>query len=306
MTYIFGPVPSRRFGLSLGVDLIPLKTCTYDCLYCEVGRTTHKTSLIQSYAPVAEVLRELAEKLKQVHPDVITLAGSGEPTLYADIDQVIAFIKDTTNIPVVLLTNGSLLWQEQVRNKVLRADLIMPTLSSAFEETFRKIHKPDPSLTLSRIIEGYVALRKVYKGQLNLELFILKGINDTEEEIAALKEVIERINPDKVQLNTVVRPPAEPLALAVGQKRLEEIRAFLGAKAEIIAAVHPHQRPNQYDSLQDVLLETLRRRPMRAEDLANVLNLSLIETENLLKEMLLKKKILKREHAGQNYYSILS
>ena len=139
MTYIFGPVPSRRLGLSLGVDLIPSKTCTYDCLYCEVGRTSDKTTRIKPYVPVAEVLRELAQKLTQVHPDVITLAGSGEPTLYADIDQVIAFIKSTTEIPVALLTNGSLLWQEEVRNKVLKADLIIPTLSSAFDKTFRKI-----------------------------------------------------------------------------------------------------------------------------------------------------------------------
>jgi wyosine [tRNA(Phe)-imidazoG37] synthetase (radical SAM superfamily) len=302
MTYIFGPVPSRRLGLSLGVDLIPSKTCTYDCLYCEVGRTTHKTSLIQSYVPVAEVLRELAEKLTQVHPDVITLSGSGEPTLYTDIDQVIAFIKNTTTIPVVLLTNGSLLWQEQVRNKVLKADLIMPTLSSAFEKTFRKIHKPEPGLILSQIIEGYVALRKVYKGQLILELFLLKGINDTQEELTALKEVIERINPDKVQLNTVVRPPSEPRALALDQPRLEKIRDFLGMKAEIIADVHPHQRAGQYDSLEDMLLETVRRRPMRAVDLANVLNLPLAAVEDLLQGLFSKGKIQKKAHDGQDYY----
>jgi len=286
----------------LGVDLIPLKTCTYDCLYCEVGRTTHKTSLIQSYAPVAEVLRELADKLKQVHPDVITLAGSGEPTLHADIDQVIAFIKDTTQIPVVLLTNGSLLWKEQVRNRVLRADIIMPTLVSAFQKTFQRIHKPEPGLELSRIIEGYVALRKVYKGQLNLELFLLKGVNDTQEELTALKEVIERINPDKVQLNTVVRPPAEPNALALDKERMEEIKAFLGDKTEIIAAVHPHQRPNQYESLEEILLETLRRRPMRAIDLANVLNSRLEDVEGFLKDLLLKGKITKKEHEEQDYY----
>ena len=302
MTYIFGPVPSRRLGLSLGVDLIPSKTCTYDCLYCEVGRTTNKTTLIKPYVPVAEVLRELAEKLTQVHPDVITLSGSGEPTLYVDIDQVIAFIKDTTKIPVVLLTNGSLLWKEEVRNKVLKADLIMPTLSSAFEKTFRKIHKPEPGLILSQIIEGYVALRKVYNGQLILELFLLKGINDTQEELTALKEVIERINPDKVQLNTVVRPPSEPQALALDNKRLEEIKEFLGAKAEVIADVHPHQRRNQYGSLEEILLETLRRRPMRAIDLANVLNSRLEDVEGILKGLLLKGKIKKKEHEEQDYY----
>jgi wyosine [tRNA(Phe)-imidazoG37] synthetase (radical SAM superfamily) len=200
------------------------------------------------------------------------------------------------------LTNGSLLWKEEVRNKVLKADLIMPTLSSAFEKTFQKIHKPEPGLTLAQIIEGYVALRKVYKGQLILELFLLKGINDTEEEIAALKEVIERINPDKVQLNTVVRPPAEPNALAIDKERMEEIKAFLGDKAEIIAAVHPHQRPNQYDSLQEVLLETLRRRPMRAIDLANILNSRLEDVEEILKGLLLKGKIKKKKHEEQDYY----
>jgi wyosine [tRNA(Phe)-imidazoG37] synthetase (radical SAM superfamily) len=304
MTYIFGPVPSRRLGLSLGVDLIPFKTCTYDCLYCEVGRTSNKTSLIKSYVPVATMLRELAEKLRQVQPDVITLAGSGEPTLYSEIDQVIAFIKNTTQIRVALLTNGSLLWKEEIRNKVLKTDLMMPTLSSAFEKTFKRIHRPDRGLHLADIIEGYIALRKIYKGELVLELFLLKGINDTEEEIQALKGVIDRINPDKVQLNTVVRPPAESQALALDQERLEEVKTFLGDKAEIIADVHPHQRRNQYDSLQEVLLETVRRRPMRAADLANVLNLPLSEVESLLKELLLKGKIQRKEHGRQVYYLV--
>ena len=154
MSYIFGPVPSRRLGLSLGVDLIPHKTCTYDCLYCEVGRTTNKTITSGPFAPVDEILTQLEERLKGCTPDVITLAGSGEPTLHSEIDRIISGIRAITDTKVVILTNGSLFWDEAIRKRVLAADLIMPTLSSAFAHTFQTIHRPHRDLALDRIVEG--------------------------------------------------------------------------------------------------------------------------------------------------------
>ena len=154
MSYVFGPVPSRRLGLSLGVDLIPPKTCTFDCLYCQVGRTLCKTLDEKSYVPVRDVIVEIKKNLLKSDPDVITLAGSGEPTLHSEIDQVIDSIKEMTDIKVAVLTNGSLLWRKEVRSRVLMADIIMPTLSSAIDHTFRRIHRPHGELDLGSIIDG--------------------------------------------------------------------------------------------------------------------------------------------------------
>ena len=237
MSHVFGPVPSRRLGLSLGVDLIPLKTCTYDCLYCQVGRTTRQSLDIESFFPVTEVLDELERKLERCIPDAITFSGSGEPTLSRDIDQVIAFVKKRTNIKTVILTNGSLLWREDVRKAVSRADMIIPTLTTVFKETFNLIHKPHSELSLKSIIEGLMGLRRTYKGDLFLEVVLLAGLNDSDKELEGLRKVIGQISPDKIQLNTVVRPPSDPMAISLDMKRLEEIKNLFGEKAEIIA--HP-------------------------------------------------------------------
>ena len=176
MSYVFGPVPSRRLGMSLGVDLVQPKTCTFDCLYCQVGRTTFKTVKTGPFVPVREVIAEIEESLLSSAPDAITLAGSGEPTLHSEIDQMIALIKDKTDIKVALLTNGSLFWVEKIRYHVLRADIVMPTLSSAFDDTFRTIHRPHPELELRTIVDGLKMLRQEYRGGLFLEIVFLAGI----------------------------------------------------------------------------------------------------------------------------------
>jgi wyosine [tRNA(Phe)-imidazoG37] synthetase (radical SAM superfamily) len=303
MAHVFGPVPSRRLGLSLGVDLIPPKTCTFDCLYCQVGRTTLKRIEPEAFVPIKEVIRALKEKLKNVTADYVTFSGSGEPTLHSEIDQAIRFVKETTNMKVALLTNGSLFWREEVREKVLRADLIMPTLSTAFEETFRAIHRPHRDLRLSNIIEGLKRLHQVYKGQLFLEVVLLAGINETEREIQALKRVIDQIAPDRIQLNTVVRPPADSRALLLDRKRLEDIKNFLGAKAEIIAEVPPQRKVTPDDSLSVAILEIAKRRPVRASDISNVLNRSLREVEGQIKDLVMKGQLRYEVYRGEIYYS---
>ena len=213
MSYVFGPVPSRRLGLSLGIDLIPAKTCTFDCLYCQVGRTSLKTLETKPFVPVHEVIEEVKRKLPESTSDAITLGGSGEPTLHSQIDRVIASVKEMTKIKVALLTNGSLFWREDIRKRVLNVDIIMPTLCTAFDSTFNIIHRPHPELELRTIVDGLKMLRKDYKGQLFLEVVLLAGVNDTETEVKGLKALIEQICPEKVQLNTVVRPPADSRAI---------------------------------------------------------------------------------------------
>ena len=304
MRYIFGPVPSRRLGLSLGIDLIPPKTCSYDCLYCQVGRTTEKYIQPASFIPVEEVRRELEEILEKSVPDTITLAGSGEPTLHCEIDRAISFIKEFTDTRVALLTNGSLLWNEEVRNRVLGADIIMPTLTTAFEETFRAIHRPHNDLNLSRIIGGMKSLRREYSGLMFMEVVLLAGFNDREEEIEALREVIEDISPDRIQLNTVVRPPSDIRAQPLDRGRLEHIKDFFGKKAEIIAHSSPGRSVVEIDSRIDAIIEMARRRPVRVVDISNSLNIPLEETEGIVKGMVIKGRVRVKEHDGETFYVV--
>ena len=302
MSYVFGPVPSRRLGLSLGIDLIPAKTCTFDCLYCQVGRTTLRTLETRPFVPVSEVVAELERKLQNTVPDAITLAGSGEPTLHSRIDQVIAAIKEMTETKAAVLTNGSLFWREEVRERVMKADIIMPTLSSAFSNTFRMIHRPHPELKLDAIVEGLKRLRKDFKGQLFLEVVILAGINDREDEVEGIKTLIDQISPEKTQINTVVRPPADSRALPLGRKRMEEIRAFFGKDAEIVAETPVDGRGGEGDALVSGFLDMVKRRPLRPVDISNTLGISIDAVENLVKGLLIKGYIRKQEHGGDVYY----
>ena len=212
--YIFGPVPSRRLGRSLGVDLVPYKTCTFDCIYCDLGRTTRKTVSRQSYVSPEEIQGELELTLSVLEkkPDYITLSGSGEPTLNTNIGEIIRRIKEITSTPVAVLTNGSLLSSNEVRRDLSEADVVLPSLDAITPALFEYINRPHPSLKIEEIISGLIQFRKQYRGQIWLEVVFCRGVNDDKEEIEKLKGVIERIQPDRIQLNTPVRPPAEEFA----------------------------------------------------------------------------------------------
>jgi wyosine [tRNA(Phe)-imidazoG37] synthetase (radical SAM superfamily) len=302
LSRVFGPVPSRRLGLSLGIDLIPPKTCTYDCIYCEAGRTTVKTVSPASFFPPEEIERELKAALKGCRPHVMTLAGSGEPTLSTDLEDVIGMIRGLSSVPVVILTNGSLLWREDVLRRCLKADIIMPTLTSLSPSTFERIHRHHKDLNLHRVIQGLKALRSAFSGRIYLEVMLLKGLNDSKEEVEAMAESIEEIMPDKVQLNTVVRPPSEPSAEAVGQERLEAIRRLFGDKAEIVAGFSAGSGKGL--STKKRLLETLARRPLTEKDISHVMGISKTEADSLIAELRLRGRIVEREFNGELYLAL--
>ncbi len=303
MSYIFGPVPSRRLGLSLGIDLIPRKTCSYNCIYCQVGKTTDRIMEPSSFVPVSEVIEEFKEVLANTPPDVITLAGSGEPTLNFDIGFIISEIKKITSIPVTLLTNGSLLWNKQIREKVAGVDILIPTLSSVYEETYNKIHRPHPGLKLDHILKGLRKMREEFTGNFFLELVLLKGLNDTEKEISGLDKMIKDIQPDKVQLNTVVRPPSDPGAISLSNEKLEEIKNFLGGNTEIIAAAPLKSRANKHDSIGDQIIEMIKRRPVTLDDISTSLNLQKVETERFIKGLMIKGHIQEQRHGDNLFYT---
>ncbi|MBW1782370.1 MAG: radical SAM protein [Deltaproteobacteria bacterium] len=301
-SYVFGPVPSRRLGLSLGVDLIPPKTCTFDCLYCQVGRTTDKAIQTRPFVPVDEVVSQVAERLSGCSPDAVTLAGSGEPTLHSQIDQVISGIHGITDTPVALLTNGSLLWDDAVGQRVREVNIVMPTLCSAHEETFRRIHRPHPSLDLETIVTGLRRFRREYRGRLFLEVVLLAGINDTEAEMEDLRALINNISPDKIQLNTVVRPPSDARAKSLDRERLEEIKLFFGETAEIVVDAPLARQALMSDSLAKALVDMVKRRPLRLKDMADSLGQSMDRVQDLVKGLLIKGYIVEKEHSGEMFY----
>ncbi|MBM4285972.1 MAG: radical SAM protein [Deltaproteobacteria bacterium] len=281
MTHIFGPVPSRRLGLSLGVDLAPAKTCTYDCLYCEVGPTTSLTMERFAYRE-AEILAELEAYLKEGggSPDVITLAGSGEPTLNLGLGRIIRAWKDLSDIPVAVLTNGALLHREEVRRELAPADIVLPSLDAGREETFRRLNRPVPGLTLALVAGGLVEFRREYRGAIWLEVMLLKGMNDSEPELEPLRRLLREIAPDKVQINTAVRPVAHASACALDAAEMAAAAAYLGDNVEVIASC---RRRGARTAIGDgAFLAMLARRPMTARDLAQALGLGLEQVKSRL------------------------
>jgi wyosine [tRNA(Phe)-imidazoG37] synthetase (radical SAM superfamily) len=298
--HIFGPVPSRRLGRSLGIDLIPSKTCTYDCLYCQVGRTTLKTTTRKSWINIDEIITELKNKLL-TKPDYITLSGSGEPTLCSDCGRLIEEIKRITDIPIAVITNGSLLFDPEVRKELLVADVVMPSLNGGDEETFKKINRPCSEITFDKMLQGLIDFRREFKGKYWLEVFLVAGLNDSDEQIEKLAACIEKIQPDKVQLNTVTRPPAEGVQ-AVSRERLQQIAKKIYKNAEVIADFKGDDKAGDFKIKSDDIVEMLKRRPCSAEDIAVGLKISKIETLKHIEELIKSGRIEAVRQGGSIYY----
>ena len=304
MSHLFGPVPSRRLGRSLGVDLIPRKTCPFDCIYCEVGPTTNQTETRLDYQADA-ILAELAAYLRQGPPelDFITLAGSGEPTLNLGLGRIIHRIKALTGVPVAVLTNGALLYLPEVRRELKNADLVLPSLDAAREETFRAINRPLTGYPLSRLLEGLEACRREYQGRLWLEVMLLKGLNDNEADLEALRQVLKLLAPDKVQLNTAVRPGVEDYARPLNLAEMDAIAGYLadGREVEVIAA--GNGAASRAAVCDDALLvEMLARRPMTAADLARVSGLPLALVRQRLLHLCETGQVAGQPYCDQEFY----
>lgn len=290
--HLFGPVTSRRLGVSLGVDLVPYKYCPLNCVYCEIQSTTHLETERREFFPVSEILNELDSFLHtNPHLDFITFSGAGEPTLNSSINTIIRFIKEKyPTYKLALLTNGTLLCDDQVLQDVLLCDLILPSLDAASDEVYRKVNRPHPSLRVGALIEGLVKLRQAYQGQIWLEVFIIQGITDTSEELALLRQAIARISPDLVQLNSLDRPGAEEWVEAADPQRLKEIRGYLrkglSMPVEIIAKIKYQTGMGVLDDeLVELIRGTITRRPSTAEDLAAGLDIHINEISKVLREL---------------------
>jgi len=284
MEYVFGPVPSRRLGMSLGVDLIPHKTCSYDCIYCELGKTTHKTTIRKEYVSKDLVLKQLEDYL---------------PLLDFEIKRI-------TTIPVAVITNGSLFFIDQVKEDLLQANIVLPSLDAVSPLVFKHINRPEPSLDIKEIIKGLIDFRKEFSGQIWLEILFCRVLNDDHAEVERMREKIEYIKPDRVQLNTVVRPSSEDFAYPLKERQLVSIKEILGARVELISDIVPSERGTSFANKEEKIINLISRRPCTCDDLCKALGLHHNEALKYLDKLLKEGWINYKLHHHRGYYHVMN
>jgi len=267
-SFTYGPVPSRRLGMSLGVDIVPPKICTLDCVYCQLGRTTRSSVEREDFVDIDAVLAEIKAKLDAgLKADFITLGGSGEPTLNSRLGDLIDGIRRLTKIPVAILTNGTLFYRPDVRAECAKADMVAPSLDAGDVATFEAVNRPNRDITLEKLVSGLEQFRKEYSGQIWLEVFLIAGVNTDAEQIDLIKGLIERIRPDKVHLNTAVRPPAEPDVRAVPREVLDRIAGQIGGACEVVGEAPAGLSDRHEIRAEADVVSVLKRRPCTIEDI---------------------------------------
>jgi len=274
MNYVFGPVPSRRLGQSLGIDTIPLKTCNWNCVYCQLGRSMPLTNERREYVPVDDILLETEQTLKSHKNgeiDWVTFVGSGEPTLHSRFGELIRGVKTLTTLPVAVITNGSLLYLPEVREELSPADAVLPTLDAGTAELYRKINRPHPQITFERLVDGLVAFRKEYRGKLWVEVMLVRGLNDTTEALEDIARILKRVKPDAVHINLPTRPPVETWVQPTDDEGLMRAMSILGNIAEV---VHPAEGTFDLSGCKnvvDAVISIITRHPMRQDELEKTL-----------------------------------
>ena len=289
MKYVY-VVPSRRLGKSLGVNLTPFKTCTYSCVYCQLGRTTCKTVERKEFFKKEEILREIESALK-TNPDYVTFAGEGEPTLYSKLKWLLDRIEEKTAV----ITNSSLLWRKDVREDLMNADVCLPSLDCATEKTFRKLNRPHRSLTLSKVVEGLLEFSDEYGGKIMLEIMLVKGYNDSREELEKMAEIVKEMKVDVVHVLTPIRPPASDVEKVDAEKLLEAMSFFKGCAIDF-----PEGKDFDFSTFSSLneAVRIMSRHPMREDqvkEMAKHFNASVKDVEEI-------EGVFCKEFGGIKYY----
>lgn len=274
MSFVFGPLPSRRLGQSLGVDPLPLKVCNWNCVYCQLGRTVPLCNERREYFPRENILAQVREVLAGHTPgtiDWVTFVGSGETTLHSGLGWLIRQVKRLTDIPVAVITNGSLLHLAEVREELAVADVVMPSLDAGSAGLYRRITRPVPALSFESLLEGLVAFRREYRGRLWIEVMLMKGINDSQEALQDIADVLQRIQPDQVHINLPSRPPAEPTVQPPDEEALRRAMAILGSRANVVTASSGPFDLSGHENVADAVAAIISRHPMREEELRHTL-----------------------------------
>jgi wyosine [tRNA(Phe)-imidazoG37] synthetase (radical SAM superfamily) len=268
--FVYGPVPSRRLGLSLGISPVIKKTCNYSCIYCQLGRTDHMTNTRQMFFTVEEIIKEFDEVLKRdVKFDVVTIVGEGEPTLYLGLGELIKQIKKRTGKPVAVITNGALLYDDKLRLELGEVHIVLPSFDAYDEESFRLINRPYKTLTFDKILDGLRKFSEEYKGQIWIEIMLMSGINDDEESLMKYKNLLKNIKYDRLYINTPVRPPAEDFVKVVesaGMLRATEI--LKGISIDLLFSEGFHSEiKDDYDAILSIIV----RHPMNQAEIEGFL-----------------------------------
>jgi wyosine [tRNA(Phe)-imidazoG37] synthetase (radical SAM superfamily) len=301
--HIFGPVPSRRLGRSLGVDLSPYKTCSQDCVFCQLGRTTNKTVTREEYVPIGEVLDELGEWLKRDgKADHITLSGSGEPTLHSRFVEVLRFVRKNSSIKAVLLTNGSLFHLPEVRRAASQAHIVKASLSAWDQASYGWVNRPHPDLDFKQLIEGQKAFRNEFKGQIWLEVFLVVGMNSIPSDVTKIAALADLLKPDRIHLNTAVRPPAEDFVAPLSRERLASLCNLFQPPAEVIAE-YEAKGGVEVEANEEKIISMLQRRPCTAEDVAGAFGMHLNEVSKYLRMLTKEGRIRSERTSGTLYYT---
>ncbi len=302
MKYTYGPVPSRRLGLSLGVDILPYKTCTVDCLFCQLGRTSNLTITRSSFFPKEDILDEVLTVCHQENPDYVTFSGSGEPALNKDIGWIIKRIKEEVEAKVAVLSNSSILWMPDVREDLNFADVVVPSLDAGTDSYWKRVNRPHPDLLFDRMISGLVDFSNQYKGELWVEILLVRGINDQPENIDAILSILAQMRYTKIQLNTVVRPPSEKTALPLTPEELEAISKRFPPNTEIVATFQKRGKHVGGQGDRDRILDAISRRPMTIKQIEQSLGIPAERSENVMKSLIdegLAKAII---HGQEEFY----
>lgn len=303
MQYVFGPVASRRLGVSLGLDIVPEKHCTLNCIYCQVGKTKKLTVKRQPFFPVGDILAELKAVLKKEDKlDYITFSGSGEPTLNSNLGEIIRGVKRLTKTPVCVLTNGTMLTDAEVLKEIVLADVVVPSLDAGSQEVFTKVNRPHKDISFKKLVQGIVMLREKFAGQLWLEILLVKGVNDQSQELMRIKKLIDRIKPDKIQLNTVVRPPQEQSAKALSAVELTRIRELFGPGVETISDFSRRERSATESDLSAAIWELIKRRSITIADLETTLGVDRSEALMVIRSLIDEGKVKKMVHGKKIFY----
>ncbi len=274
MNYVFGPVPTRRLGQSLGIDPVPLKTCNWNCVYCQLGRSRPMVNERKDFFPADEILSEVENALLSHPPgeiDWVTFVGSGETTLYASLGWLIREVKKLTRLPVAVITNGSLLYLPEVRQEILTADAVLPSLDAGTSELYQHINRPYPALSFESFLDGLITFSEEYQGNLWVEVMLVKDLNDTEDQLNKIASVLKRIKPDEVHIMQPTRPPVETWVKPTDEEGLIRALAILGDTARIIDPASGSYDLSGAKTLVEAVVGIVTRHPMREDELVETL-----------------------------------
>jgi len=309
MKHVYGPVPSRRLGQSLGVDPIPLKTCNWNCVYCQLGRSRPMVNERKRYFPPEDILMEVSQTLESHKPgkiDWITFVGSGETTLHADLGWLIQQTKASTDLPVAVITNGSLFYLPMVRDELSHADAVLPSLDAGTPEIYKRVNRPHPAVSFTQLLDGLVRFREEYQGKLWIEVMLVRDLNDTETALRDIAAALQRVQPDEVHILQPTRPPVEPWVKPPDDEGLLRARAILG---EIARVVHPASGSFDFsgsESLLDAIIGIITRHPMREDELQKTLeNWSTNDVNKTLYELEKTDKAQVVERYGIRFWSAM-